>query len=82
MKDQWRNNSRNNEGMEPKQTQYQAVGVLVIQARSDAAKSYILHRNLECQVHESRQIGSGQTRGGKSEHQHSRYQRTKIDWNG
>ena len=25
------------------------------------------HRNLECQVHESRQIGSGQTRDGKSE---------------
>ena len=41
MKDQWRNNSRNNEGMEPKQTQYQAVGVLVIQARSDAIKSNI-----------------------------------------
>ena len=27
-----------------------------------------MHRNLECQVHESRQIGSGQTRDGKSEH--------------
>ena len=27
----------------------------------------ILHRNLECQVHESRQIGSGQTRDGKSD---------------
>ena len=26
----------------------------------------ILHRNLECQVHESRQIGSGQTGDGKS----------------
>ena len=26
-----------------------------------------MHRNLECQVHESRQIGSGQTRDGKSE---------------
>jgi len=25
----------------------------------------ILHRNLECQVHESRQIGSGQTRDEK-----------------
>ena len=24
-----------------------------------------MHRNLECQVHESRQIGSGQTRDGK-----------------
>ena len=26
-----------------------------------------MHRNLECQVHELRQIGSGQTRDGKSE---------------
>ena len=25
-----------------------------------------MHRNLECQVHESRQIGSGQTGDGKS----------------
>ena len=34
----------------------------------------ILHRNLECWVHESRQIGSGQTGDGKSERQHSRNQ--------
>ena len=54
---------------------------LVIEARSDAVKA-ILHRNLECQVHESRQIGSGQTRDGKGEHWHSRNQRTKMDWNG
>ena len=27
-----------------------------------------MHRNLECQVHESRQIGIGQTGDGKSEH--------------
>ena len=32
-------------------------------------------------VHESRQIGSGQT-DGKSERQHSRKERTKMDWNG
>ena len=42
---------------------------LVIEARSNAVRA-ILHRNLECQIHESRQIGSGQTGGGKSEHQH------------
>ena len=33
--DQWRNNSRKNEGMEPKQNK------LVIEARSDAVKSNI-----------------------------------------
>ena len=42
----------------------------------------ILHRNLECQVHKSRQIGSGQTGDGKNERRHSRNQRTKMDWNG
>ena len=36
--DQWRNNSRKNEGMEPKQKQYPAVDVT---GRSDAVKSNI-----------------------------------------
>ena len=31
---------------------------------------------------ESRQVGSAQTEDGKSEHQHSRNQQTKMDWNG
>ena len=57
--DQWRNNSRKNERMEPKQKEHLAVDVT-----GDRA---ILHRNLEYQVHESRQIGSGQRRDGKSE---------------
>ena len=40
--DQWRNNSRKNEGMEPKQKQYPVVWMgLVIEARSDAVKSNI-----------------------------------------
>ena len=38
--DQWRNNSRKNEGMEPKQKQYPVVE-LMIEARSDAVKSNI-----------------------------------------
>ena len=79
--DQLGNNSRKNEGMEPKQKQYSVVGGTVIEARSDAVKA-ILHRNLECEVHESRQIGSGQTGDGMSECRHSRNQRTKMDWNG
>ena len=36
----------------------------MIEARSDAVRA-LLHRNLESQVHESRQIGCGQTRDGK-----------------
>ena len=38
--DQWRNNSCENEGMEPKQKQRQWMG-LVIEARSDAVKTNI-----------------------------------------
>ena len=38
--DKWRNNSRKNEGMEPKQKQHTVVDV-VIEARSDAVKSNI-----------------------------------------
>ena len=37
--DQWRNNSRKNEGMEPKQKEYPAVDG--IEARSNAVKSNI-----------------------------------------
>ena len=39
--DQWRNNSRKNEGMEPKQKQYPAVYVTGDRVRSDAVKSNI-----------------------------------------
>ena len=82
---QWRNNFRKNEGMEPKQKQYPAVDVTGDRSKVQCCKEqycmeyWTMH---ECQVHESRQIGSGQTRDGKGEHQHSRNQRTKMDWNG
>ena len=39
--DQWRNNSRKKEGMEPKQNNTQLWMGLVIEARSDAVKSNI-----------------------------------------
>ena len=54
---------------------------LVIEVKSDAVKSNIAW-NLECKVHESRQIGSGQIGDDKSEHWHFRNQRTKMNWNG
>ena len=38
---QWRNNSRKNEGMEPKQNNTQLGVFLVMEARSDAVKSNI-----------------------------------------
>ena len=45
--DRWRNNSRKNEGIEPKQKQYPVVDGLVIEARFGAVKGNIT-RNLEC----------------------------------
>ena len=47
--------------MEPKQNQYPVVDGTGDGRRSDA----ILHSNMECEVHESRQIGSGQTGDGR-----------------
>ena len=38
---QWRNNSRKNEGMEPKQKQYPVVDVTGDRSKSDAVKSNI-----------------------------------------
>ena len=45
--EEWRNNSRKNEEMEPKQKQHPAVDVTVIDARFNVQRA-ILHRNLEC----------------------------------
>ena len=39
--DQWGNNSRKNEGMEPKQKQYSVVDMTGDRSRSDAVKSNI-----------------------------------------
>ena len=39
--DQWRNNSRKNEEVEPKQKQHQVLDVTWMEAKSDAVKSNI-----------------------------------------
>ena len=78
--DQWRNNSWKNEEMEPKQKQHPLVDVTGDESKVRCCTEQ-LHWNLECWVHKSRQIGSGQTGDGKSECQHFRNQWTKMDWN-
>ena len=47
------------------------------QGKLEVVKQEVARVNVE-----SRQIGSGQTRGGKGEHRHFRNQPTKMDWNG
>ena len=59
--DQWRNNSRKNEGMEPKQKQYPVVDVTGDRNKVQCYKETILQGNLECYVHETRQIGTVNT---------------------
>ena len=39
--DQWRNNSKKNDGMEPKQKQHPVVDVKVMKIESDAVKNNI-----------------------------------------
>ena len=41
-----------------------------------------MHRNLECQVHESRQIGNGQTGDGKSERNVNILGISELKWTG
>ena len=75
--DQWRNNSRKNERMEPKQKQHPVVDVTGDRSKIRCYKDQYCIGTWN----ESRQIGSGQTGDDKSERCHSRNQQTKMDWN-
>ena len=75
--DQWRNNSRKNKGMEPKQEQYPVVDVT-----GDRSKVRCCKEQYCIGTWNVRSTNQGKLEDGKSEHQHSRNKRTKIDWNG
>ena len=64
--DQWRNNPRKSEEMESKQKQHPVVNLTGDEAKSGKEQYCIGTWN--GQVHESKQIGSGQTGDGKNEH--------------
>ena len=68
--DQWRNNSRKKEGMEPKQKQYPVVDVTGDRSKAQCCKKQYCIGTWN--VRSMNQIGSAQTGDGKSEHQHSR----------
>ena len=76
--DQWRSNSRKNEGMEPKQKQYPVVDVT-----GDRSKVQCCKEQYCTGTWNVRSISQGKLevvkRDGKSEHRHSRNQRTKMD---
>ena len=52
--DQWRNNSRKNEEVQPKRKQCPVMDVTGDGSKVQCCKEQYLHRNLECYVHESR----------------------------
>ena len=68
--DQWRNNYGENEETEPKQKQRPVVDVTGDGSKVQCCKE----QSCIGTWNESRQIGSGQTADGKSEHQHFRNQ--------
>ena len=81
--EQWRNNSKKNEEMEPNQKKkHPVVDVTGDRSKVRCCKEQYCIGTWNVRSHESRQIGSGQTRDGKSEHQHFRNQQTKMDRNG
>ena len=72
--DQWRNNSRKNEGMEPNQNQYLVVYVTGYRIKVQCCKEQYCIGTWKVRTMNQGQIGSGQTGDGKSERRHSRNQ--------
>ena len=71
--DQWTNNPRKNEETEPKQKNHCVVDVTGDGSKVQCYKSNIA-KEPRMLIHESSQIGSGQTGDGKTEHQHFKNQ--------
>ena len=69
--DQWRNKTRKNEEMEPMQKLYPVVGVTGDGSKVRCYKEQYCTGTWNVRSMNQRQIGSGQTGDGKSEHRHS-----------
>ena len=80
--DQWRNNSRKNKEMEPKQKQYPVVDVTGDGSKVRCCKEQHCIGTWNVRSMNQGQLGVVKTGDGKSEHRHSRNQRTKKNWNG
>ena len=78
---QWRNNSRKHEGLEPKQKQH-----LVVNGTGDGSRVQCCKEQYCIRTWNVRSMNQGKLevvkQDGKSEHRNSRNQRTKMDWNG
>ena len=77
--DQWRNNSTRNEGMEPKQKQYPVVDVTGDRSKVRCCKEQCCIGTWNVRSMNQGKLEVVKQEDGKSEHQHSRNQRTKMD---
>ena len=75
--DQWRNNSRKNEGMEPKQKQHP-----VVDETGDGSKIQCCKEQYSIGTWNVRSMNQGKLEVLKQEMADSRNQQTKMDWNG
>ena len=82
--DQWRNNSRKNEGVEPKQKQYQAVDVTDNRSKVRCCKEqYCIGTWNVISMNQGKlEVVKQEIEDSKGERRHSRNQQTKMDWNG
>ena len=78
-RDEWRNNSRKNEKMEPKQKHHPVVDVIGDGSKVRCCKEQYCTGTWNVRSMNQGNIGSSQTGDGKSEHRHFRSQRTKMD---
>ena len=81
-RDEWRNNSRKNEKMEPKQKHHPVVDVIGDGSKVRCCKEQYCMGTWNVRSMNQGNIGSSQTGDGKSEHRHFRSQQIKMDWNG
>ena len=79
---QWKNNSRNNEGMEPKQKQYPVVDVTGDRSRVRCCKEQYCIGTWNVRSVNQGKMKVVKQEMARVERRHSRNQRTKMDWNG
>ena len=80
--DQWRNNSRKNEGMEPKEKEYPAVDVTGDRSKVRCCKEQYCIRTLNIRSMNQGKLEVVKQEMARVNCRHSRNQQTEMDWNG
>ena len=80
--EEWRFNSRKNEGIEPKQKQYPVVDVTGDRHKVQCCKEQYCIGTWNVRSMNQGKLEVVKQGDSKSEHQHFRNQQTTMDWNG